>query len=84
MKEETVSCKEVMRHICDSLGEDLNSDKCRAIKAHLDECEGCQNYFKTVELTIDFYKKYNEDLPKGAHDRLMSFLDLEIDDKGEK
>jgi predicted anti-sigma-YlaC factor YlaD len=76
MKDEKVSCKEVMKHICESLGADLESDQCKAIKAHLDECEGCQNYFKTVELTIGYYKKYNVELPDGAHERLLSVLKL--------
>lgn len=76
MSQSKPTCKDVMSHICESLGEDLHSDRCKAIKIHLDECEGCQSYFKTVELTIDFYKKYNVELPKGSHERLMSFLDL--------
>ncbi len=77
MKKEKVTCKEVMRHICDTLGEDLQSDRCEDIRKHLEECSGCQNYFKTVEITIDYYKKYNVKLPDGAHERLMKFLDLE-------
>lgn len=76
MKQENVTCKDVMHHICESLGEELNSARCVAIKNHLDECDGCKSYFKTVELTIDFYKKYNVEMPNDAHVRLMSFLDL--------
>jgi hypothetical protein len=76
MKKQQSNCKNVMQHICESLGEELNSERCLAIKQHLDDCPNCQTYFKTVELTIDFYKKYDADLPDGAHDRLMSFLDL--------
>ena len=77
MSEKNPNCKDVMKHICESLGEDLDSDKCVAIKNHLDNCESCKSYFKTVELTIDFYKKYNVDMPTNAHSRLMNFLDLE-------
>jgi len=76
MSEQKPTCKDVMQHICESLGEELNSEKCVAIKHHLDNCDDCKNYFKTVELTIDYYKKYNVDLPKTAHSRLMNFLDL--------
>ncbi|NWF49647.1 MAG: hypothetical protein HXY49_03815 [Ignavibacteriaceae bacterium] len=75
-KKKEATCKEVMHHICESLGENLNSEKCSAIKAHLEKCSGCQNYFKTVELTIDFYKKYQVELPPDAHTKLMTFLDL--------
>jgi len=77
MTESKPKCKDVMQHICESLGEELNSEKCIAIKHHLENCNDCKNYFKTVELTIDYYKKYNVDVPKDAHSRLMSFLDLD-------
>ena len=77
MKDEKVNCKDVMHHICESLGEDLNSDRCIAIKKHLDSCTDCRSYFKTVEITIDYYRKYNVELPEDAHKRLMKFLDLE-------
>ena len=71
------NCKDVMQHICESLGEELNSERCVAIKQHLDDCPDCKNYFKTVELTIDYYKKYNVEVTEKAHSRLMNFLDLE-------
>jgi len=76
MSEKKVTCKEVMSHICESLGEDLDSEKCVAIKSHLDNCPECQNYYKTIEFTIDCYRNYNIDLPQDAHSRLMDFLGL--------
>jgi predicted anti-sigma-YlaC factor YlaD len=79
MSQDKVNCKDVMLHICESLGEELHSDRCIAIKKHLDECSGCQNYFKTVEITIDYYRKYNVAIPEDAHERLMKFLDLDDD-----
>ena len=77
MSEDKVNCKDVMQHICESLGEDLNSDRCVAIKKHLADCSGCQSYFETVEITIDYYRKYNLKMPEDAHNRLMKFLDLD-------
>lgn len=77
MSEDKVNCKDVMHHICESLGEDLNSDRCVAIKKHLADCSGCQSYFETVEITIDYYRKYNVKMPEDTHDRLMKFLDLD-------
>ena len=81
MRDEKINCKDVMQHICESLGEDLNSERCIAIKKHLDECTECQNYFKTVELTIDCYRKYNIKIPEDVHNRLMRFLDLDDSEK---
>jgi hypothetical protein len=79
-KEIKVTCLEVMNHICDSLGEDLDSERCRDIKLHLEQCTDCSNYYKSVQMTIDYYKKYNVKLPPDAHDRLISFLDLDSDE----
>lgn len=77
MTKEKPNCKEVMHHICESLGEDLNSEHCVGIKKHLDDCPGCKGYFKTVELTIDYYKKYDVKLNEDVHNRLMTFLKLD-------
>ncbi len=76
MKKNKVSCKEVMNHICDNLGEELNSPKCAAIKKHLDECPDCIQYFNSVEKTIEFYKLYNMEFNNDAHSRLMNVLGL--------
>lgn len=76
MNIEHVSCKEVANHICESLGEELNSPRCRAIKEHLETCQYCKDYFNSVGKTIEFYKKYEIELPKQAHDRLMDCLGL--------
>jgi predicted anti-sigma-YlaC factor YlaD len=76
MKQKKITCKDVMHYVCESLGEDLNSPQCTAIKAHLEECSGCQNYFNSVETTIEFYRKYSVEPTKDTHNRLMSFLGL--------
>ncbi|MCB0750110.1 MAG: hypothetical protein KDC52_01415 [Ignavibacteriae bacterium] len=77
MKNSKVNCKEVMSHICDSLGEDLDSPKCVNIKDHLESCPNCQKYFDSVDSTIKFYKKYNVELNDEGHQRLLSVLGLD-------
>lgn len=77
MRKNKASCKDVMSHICESLGEEINSPKCVAIKEHLDNCDGCKNYFKSVELTIDYYRKYRIKLSDKAEHRLLSVLNLD-------
>ncbi|MFC2135308.1 zf-HC2 domain-containing protein [Bacteroidota bacterium] len=76
MKKDKISCKEVMHHICDNLGEELNSPKCVAIKEHLEQCDNCQKYYDSIELTIDLYKKYDIHIAEDVHDRLMDHLGL--------
>lgn len=70
------TCKDVMIHICDNLGEELNSPMCIEIKAHLENCENCQHFFKSIEDTIQFYKKYNFEITEDVHKRLIQFLGL--------
>jgi predicted anti-sigma-YlaC factor YlaD len=77
MNENNISCKEVMAHICDNLGEELNSPKCLEIKDHLQKCNHCQKYFTSVESTIEFYKKYNVTVSEDAHKRLLDCLGLD-------
>lgn len=75
METHKINCKEVMNHICDNLGEDLNSPKCAEIKAHINECGCCSKYFKSVDKTVEFYKMYNVEVNDDMHKRLMEFLD---------
>jgi predicted anti-sigma-YlaC factor YlaD len=72
-----ISCKDVKRYVCECLAEDTSSERCLDLKDHLENCDDCQEYFKSVELTIDCYRKYNVELPQNAHKKLMDFLKLE-------
>jgi predicted anti-sigma-YlaC factor YlaD len=76
MNDQKPTCKDVMTHICDNLGEELSSPKCIEIKAHLEKCESCKKYFNSVDNTIQFYKKYDVTLSDEAHKRLIEFLGL--------
>ncbi len=76
MNNDKPKCKDVMQHICESLGEDLNSDRCVAIKHHLDNCTNCKSYFDSVKITINLYKSYQAELPADSHTKLMKLLNL--------
>ncbi len=76
MESHKTTCKEVMHHICDNLGEDLDSPKCIAIKEHLENCSNCRNYFNSVDNTIKLYKMYNAELSEDSHKNLMDKLGL--------
>ena len=49
MSDMQVTCKDVMMHICDNLGEDNGTEKCKCVKKHIEECSNCRNYFSSVE-----------------------------------
>ncbi len=77
MKDNKVHCRDVMEHICENLGEELATRKCKAIREHLAGCTCCQSYFKSVEMTIDFYRSYNFVAPDKVCADLLKKLDLE-------
>lgn len=70
-----ITCKDVMNHICDNLGEDLDSPKCREIKNHLEECDCCRTYRSSIDSTIKLYKEYNVEVNDDIHKRLMEFIE---------
>ena len=76
-KDHKITCKNVMNHICDTLGEDLSSPTCTTLKSHLDNCESCQKYYKSISQTILVYKKYELDASSDSHKKLLKFLGLD-------
>ena len=76
MKIEMIDCKEVIHHICDSLGEDLDSPRCIEIKSHIQKCNGCKSYLNSMEQVISYYKNYNIPLSEEVHQKLMEKLGL--------
>jgi len=77
MENKKTTCKEVMNHICDTLGEDLDSPKCSSIKHHLENCESCKKYYKSINETIRIYRKYEWEVSSESHDKLLDFLGLD-------
>jgi hypothetical protein len=76
MNFENPKCKDVMEYICESLGEDINSENCIAFKNHLVNCPKCTSYFESIKLTIKLYKNYNVEITPETHIRLMNLLNL--------
>lgn len=77
MKFEDVKCKDVMIHICENLKEDLDSEKCRAIKEHIEHCTSCADYCTSVESTISWYREYDPGFTDDMHKNLLKKLNLE-------
>ncbi len=84
MKKIETTCKLVMNHLCDNLGEDLDSPKCLDIKTHLESCPNCRSFFNTITSTVEFYKKYNVKLDDKGHKELLSILGLNEDDSNDE
>jgi hypothetical protein len=75
----TLSCADVYEHLCDNLDEQLESEKCREIKAHIMECENCTALLHSLKKTISFYRNYpTPALSRQARSELFSVIHADI------
>ncbi len=77
MEFKKITCQDVAEYICKTLAEDIDSPQCAEIKEHLEHCDNCSNYFKSVKDTIVLYRNYSVEVDNECHQRLMKYLDLE-------
>lgn len=76
-------CGKLKEMLPDYLDSDLQEHLCKELRAHLDECEDCRIYVKTVEMTIVLYKHCpGSDVPKEVRIDLRERLRLEIEKRG--
>jgi hypothetical protein len=52
------TCKQVFRQMCDTLGADLGSPECEAMRAHVKDCPNCTAYLASLKSTVDLYGSY--------------------------
>jgi predicted anti-sigma-YlaC factor YlaD len=70
-----MKCKDAYRRICEDVGLNLNSPKCRAIKKHLESCPDCSAYYDSVRKTVFLYQEYpNPRMPGSSRKKLHSIL----------
>lgn len=73
------SCKKVYQHICESLDEDLDTPRCRAMKRHIESCPNCRAYMASLKKTIRLYRSLPvARTPRSAHTRLIAVIDAEM------
>ena len=76
--------REIVKQICDFMGEDLDAPACREVAEHLKICPTCQVQLDTVKRTVTICRDIvdHEKLPVDVSKRLFSVLNL--DDLGKK
>ena len=70
---------ELVRQICDFMGEDLNGEVCREVAEHLRNCPQCQVQFDSVKRTVSLYRRSecDEHIPEDVNNRLLKVLNLD-------
>jgi hypothetical protein len=52
------TCGQIFRHLCDTMGADMDSPECRAMRAHVTECANCTAYLASLKKTVQLYEAY--------------------------
>jgi len=77
-RKKTVRCDEVAKYICERLDEHLDSQRCRAIRKHLQSCSDCSRELANLKKVIALYRR--EAVPRltpSVEKRLFSALKLD-------
>ena len=71
--------KDVVKQICDFMGEDLDAPACREVAEHLKTCPTCQVQLDTVRRTVTMCREMedNKEIPSDVQDRLFKVLNLD-------
>jgi anti-sigma factor RsiW len=69
-----VGCAEVIDFICTNFGEEEDSERCRAVRAHLKECPDCTTYCNSFEKMIALYRSTAPSFSEEARAELLTLL----------
>ena len=71
--------KEIVKQICDFMGEDLDAPACREVAEHLETCPICQVQLHTIKRTVTLCREMedNKKIPSDVNERLFKVLNLE-------
>jgi predicted anti-sigma-YlaC factor YlaD len=71
--------EEVIKKVCEQMGEDLEAPFCKEVTDHLKECPNCKIYFDTVKKTVVLCRELEEqqNMPADVRQRLLKILRLD-------
>jgi hypothetical protein len=70
------SCDAVLDYICSQFGDDPDSERCQAVKRHLDRCPDCASYCTSMERMIGLYRAASPFFPAEARSHLLNTLGI--------
>lgn len=77
MSDKKISCADVVNYICESFGEDDNSQRCRLIKEHISKCPDCSTYCDSMDKMIALYRASSPEFPTSVRQHLFQTLGMQ-------
>ena len=76
-------CRKIKELLPDYLDQELQDEVCAQLRAHLEECDDCRIFVKTVETTVVLYKHSpHSDVPEEVRIELREGLRARIEARG--
>ena len=73
-----MDCHDILNQVCEDLSEDINSQVCQDIRAHLETCEDCKAQLSAMKTAVNLYKCLEEkQVPVHVHERLFKMLNVD-------
>ena len=74
-RQKKCTCRQIFRRMCDTLGADLGSPECQAMREHVGQCANCTAYLASLKTTVDLFAAYpSPKLPARAQAELLRAL----------
>ena len=79
-----MSCRELFERLSEYLDGELSQELCAEIRTHMEGCEPCVNFAKTLKTTADLCRRLpSQPLPPEVAAELRSFLSTHLPPKPE-
>ncbi len=72
----TFSCDKVLDFICAQFGEEDDSERCKAVRKHLEECPDCAAYCDSIDKMVALYRAASPSFPASARRHLLETLGI--------
>lgn len=71
--------QEIIKQICDFIGEDIDAPVCKEVSDHLAACPSCQAQFDSIKKTVSLYRQVEktQHVPSEVSLRLIKILHLD-------
>lgn len=70
------TCTNVLEYLCTQFGDDPNTERCQAVKRHLDNCPDCEKYCQSLEKMIALYRASAPQFSPEAREAILTLLGI--------
>ncbi|MBW7889040.1 MAG: hypothetical protein H3C35_11895 [Bacteroidetes bacterium] len=71
------SCADIYRHLCENLDSQFETEECKRIREHIEQCDTCSALLDSLKKTVYLYKQETVPaMPKTLEKKLFAVIKL--------